>query len=76
MQKGQFIAVTVAPTILSWDIIIKIMFRAIGFVISMYAITQMMSATFAAFEKAAVATFAAVETAAVVTKHQLQTVNN
>lgn len=48
------------------------MFRAIGFVIGLYAVTQMMSSSFAAFEKAATATFETLEAAAVVSKLQIE----
>lgn len=47
------------------------MFRAIGFVIVLYAITQFMSDAFDAFVDAAAATFQTVEVAAVISKHQL-----
>jgi len=48
------------------------MFKAIGFVIGLYAITQMMSGAFAAFENAVIATFETVETAAQVSKIQIE----
>ena len=47
------------------------MFKAIGTVLVLYAITQMMSTTFTAFEHALTATFQAVEVAADVSKAQL-----
>lgn len=50
------------------------MFRAIGFVIGLYAITQMMAPTFSAFEQAATATFQTLEAAAVVSKLQIENV--
>ncbi len=49
------------------------MLRAIGFVIGLYAITQMLSGTIAAFESATVAVFGTVETAANVSTEQLET---
>ena len=48
------------------------MFRAIGFVIILYALSQMMSSTFQAFESASVAVFHTLETAAVVSEEQMQ----
>ncbi|MFT7506889.1 MAG: hypothetical protein ACI92I_000025 [Acidimicrobiales bacterium] len=48
------------------------MFRAIGTVIVLYAITQMMSSSFGAFERAATAAFEAVEAAAIVSKVQIE----
>ncbi len=48
------------------------MFRAIGFVIVLYAITQMMSSTFVAFERAATATFQTLEAAAVTSRIQIE----
>jgi len=47
------------------------MFRAIGFVIALYAVTRMFDAGFIAFEDATVATFQAVETAATISSQQL-----
>ena len=48
------------------------MFKSIGVVIVLYAITQMMSGTFQAFEAALTATFQTVETAAQVSKAQIE----
>ena len=48
------------------------MFRAIGFVIILYAITQVFSAAIQAFENAAVATFDTIEAAAVVSRSQIE----
>ncbi len=48
------------------------MFKAIGFVIGLYAITQMLSGTMRAFDSAMVAVFSTVETAADVSKEQLE----
>jgi len=47
------------------------MFRAIGFVIVLYAVSIMLSDAFDGFEKAAVATFNTVETAAIVSEQQI-----
>ncbi len=47
------------------------MFRAIGFVIILYSITQMLAEPFQAFEDAVVATFQVVEVAATVSERQL-----
>lgn len=49
------------------------MFRAIGIVIILYALSQFFSAAFVAFERAAVATFGAIEAAAVVSKENVRT---
>jgi len=49
-----------------------VMFKSIGVVIVLFAITQMMSGTFQAFENAATASFEALEAAAVVSKMQLE----
>ena len=49
-----------------------IMFRAIGFVIGLYAISQMMSSTFFAFEQAATAVFQTLEAAAVTSQFQIE----
>ena len=48
------------------------MFKAIGFVITLYAISQIMQPTFAAFQNAAVASFGTVQVAAEVSQTQLQ----
>ncbi len=48
------------------------MFKSIGTVIVLYAITQMMSQSFNAFEGAVTATFQAVEAAAIASKIQIQ----
>lgn len=48
------------------------MFRAIGFVIGLYALSQMLSGTIVAFESAMVAVFGTVETAAHVSTEQLE----
>lgn len=47
------------------------MFKAIGTILVLYAITQMMSSTFHAFESALTATFETVEVAADLSKAQL-----
>ena len=47
------------------------MMRAIGFVVALYAISQIMSGAFTAFENAIVATFETVQVAAVISKHHL-----
>jgi hypothetical protein len=47
------------------------MFKAIGTILVLYAITQMMSTSFYAFENALSATFETVEVAAEVSKAQL-----
>lgn len=47
------------------------MFRSIGFVIALYAVTLMFNEGFDAFERATVATFNTVETAAEVSEQQL-----
>tara|TARA_B100000745_G_scaffold260332_1_gene183912 strand:+ start:683 stop:844 length:162 start_codon:yes stop_codon:yes gene_type:complete len=47
------------------------MFRAIGTILVLYAITQMMSSSFYAFENALVATFETVEIAADASKAQI-----
>jgi len=47
------------------------MFKAIGTILVLYAITQMMSTSFHAFENALSATFETVEVAAEVSKAQL-----
>jgi hypothetical protein len=44
------------------------MFKSIGLILVLYALTQMMSTTFNAFENALVATFETVEVAAQVSK--------
>jgi len=49
------------------------MFRAIGFVIMLYASTQMLGGMLVAFESAMVAVFGTVETAANVSTEQLET---
>jgi len=49
-----------------------IMFKSIGFILVLYAITQMMSGTFEAFQGALTATFETVETAAQVSKTQIE----
>jgi len=51
-----------------------IMFKAIGFVIGLYAITQMMSSSFTAFENATTAMFETLEAAAVTSKLQIEQV--
>jgi len=48
------------------------MFKSFGVVIVLYAITQMMSSSFSAFEQAIVATFETVEVAAQVSKAQIE----
>lgn len=48
------------------------MFRAIGIVIILYAIANMMNPAFESFQDATVATFGAIETAAEVTSQQLE----
>ena len=48
------------------------MFKSIGTILVLYAITQMMSQTFASFENAATASFEALEAAAVISKQQLE----
>jgi hypothetical protein len=52
--------------------ITHIMFKAFGTILLLYAITQMMSSTFVAFENAAIATFETLEAAAVVSKVQIE----
>lgn len=52
------------------------MFKSIGIVIVLYAITQMMSGTFTAFENAATATFQTFEAAAIVSKVQIEELKN
>jgi len=47
------------------------MFKAIGTILILYAITQMMSTSFSAFENAVTATFETVEVAADLSKTQL-----
>jgi hypothetical protein len=47
------------------------MFRAISFILVLYAISQMMSDPFEAFQNAITATFKTVEVAAVVSKDQI-----
>lgn len=49
------------------------MFRAIGIVIILYALSQFFSSAFVAFERAAVATFGAIEAAAVVSEVNVRT---
>ncbi len=48
------------------------MFKAIGTVIVLYAITQMMSSTFLAFENALTATFQTIEAAALLSQQQIE----
>jgi hypothetical protein len=48
------------------------MFRAIGFVIILYAISQFMNQSFEAFDTAAAETFRTLETAAQVSQAKLQ----
>ena len=48
------------------------MFKSIGVVIVLYAVTQMMSGTFTAFENAVTATFETLEAAAVTSKLQIE----
>ena len=48
------------------------MFRAIGIVIILYAIANLMTPAFNSFQAAAVATFGAIETAAEVSSKQLE----
>ena len=48
------------------------MFKSIGFVISLYAITQIFSSAIVSFERAMVATFNTLETAAVISEAQLE----
>ena len=50
----------------------QFMFKSIGTILVLYAITQMMSQSFNAFENAVVATFETVETAAQVSKTQIE----
>ena len=52
------------------------MFRAIGFVIILYAISQLMTEPFQAFSDATTATFKTIEFAAVVSKEQLVTLHH
>ena len=47
------------------------MFRAIGFVIALWAVSNMLGDAFDSFERATVATFNTVETAALVSQGQL-----
>lgn len=47
------------------------MFRAIGFVIGLYAITQLMSQSFDAFDDATAATFRTIESAAIASQKHL-----
>jgi hypothetical protein len=47
------------------------MFKSIGTILVLYAITQMMSPSFSAFQDALTATFQAVEVAAEVSKSQI-----
>jgi CO dehydrogenase/acetyl-CoA synthase epsilon subunit len=51
------------------------MFRAIGFVIIVYALSQMLSGAFHSFEAATIAIFDTVETAALVSQSQLEKAN-
>lgn len=48
------------------------MFKAIGFVIGLYAISVMLNDAFLAFERATVATFDTVETAALVSQSKIE----
>lgn len=48
------------------------MFKSIGFVIALYAVSQIMAGTFQALERAAVASLSTIETAAVVGESQLK----
>lgn len=52
------------------------MMRALGFIIVLYAISNMMSEPFQAFEDALAATFQTVEVAAVVSQEQMVDVSN
>ena len=52
------------------------MLRAIGFVITLVAVSTFMSEAFTAFEKAIAATFQTVEVAAVISKHELLDMSN
>ena len=54
------------------EVISKRMFRAIGFVIALYAVTNIFSTSVISFERAIVATFETIETAAVVSTKQLE----
>lgn len=47
------------------------MFKAIGFVIALYAVSNILGDTFVAFEAATVSTFKTLETAADVSRAQL-----
>lgn len=47
------------------------MFKAIGFVIALYVVSNILGDTFVAFEAAAVSTFNTIETAAAVSRVQL-----
>lgn len=49
------------------------MFKAIGTVIVLYALSNIMHPTFESFQNAAVATFGTIETAANVSSQQLET---
>lgn len=55
-----------------WIAITYSMFKAIGTVIVLYAIANMMTPAFDSFQAATVATFGAIETAAEVTTKQLE----
>ncbi len=48
------------------------MFKSIGFVISLYAITQFFASATASFERAMVATFDTIESAALVSETQIE----
>lgn len=48
------------------------MFRAIGYVIIIYALATMLSDAFGAFERAIVATFETIEIAALVSQSQIE----
>lgn len=50
------------------------MFRSIGVVILLYAITQLFSALVVSFESAMVASFNTLETAAIISTQQLQNI--
>ena len=51
------------------------MFRALGTVIVLYAVSQMLSGAFNAFEDATVATFGALESAAIQSQRQFDQSN-
>ncbi len=52
------------------------MFKSIGFVIALFAITKIMSVSFNAFESALVATFSTWENALQVANKQLETIKD